>query len=420
MFKFKINTENCKKFESICGGISNTLLDKAKAIFVVDNDKLNFYLSSSETINFKTCVDIYDTVNDEQNNYFLIDSKDFIRKLSAVSEGYSNDVLVTIEAINNKIIFKNETTGTVISLSNFESETTKEEVDESEKFIESKLESDFASGAHDITINAGIVSFINTMDKFMQSTKHTNAVVLNQNKIKYADTLIVVEKTLPETASAEDTDICLNKALIDFVEPYIKICTPSVKISKDFQKAYVKTPNVEAILSFSTPTYEYPTAEEIEGVASVDTDHVALDVDKSTLLNAFSKFDDVFKVSNWDWKSINFNASPKCLNDGKIKIYHEDYSGTVETYLPVTVVENNENAANFTDSTTNKEIEKNVDFIFSLMAVSYLMNIVPEQKISFTFNRLPSDAPHGTGITIKTDTVNAMVCKIYDDSSSNG
>ena len=115
---------------------------------------------------------------------------------------------------------------------------------------------------------------------------------------------------------------------------------------------------------------------------------------------SFIPFNNTFKATpeSWNWKKTDLDSSAENLAEGKWVLSYGNYTGSAESIVPVTVVQNTEGAGNG-------------KLIISIMVLEELLNIITEDELTITYNSLSSDTMNGALMKIETDTVKACVTK---------
>lgn len=399
MTKFTINSENVKRLSTLSGQ-SKDLISLTKPIFCPTENSLSVNLYSTRvTMSFSVDITDFSTDDTSELNYFSMSIDEFNNTLATVSKG-ENDVVVLVEKEKNKVTFKNNTTGTKVSRSVYNAIVTIEEAKASITAVDD-MRNEYLKDPVSLKINNEVSDFFETASKIMGLLKSQDAISLNGTTAKYADQLVVISKTL--SASVSDTDVHLKKQLYEAIKPFLKITDElMVYLTKDFSIAFFESKDLgfKAVLNLEKPRFAFPEDSDLKMALPQPSSQVIVKTTKSALKDSFIPFNNTFKASpeSWNWKKTDLNSSSENLANGVWVLSYENYTGSAESVVPVTVVQNTEG-------------DNNGKLIISIMVLEELLNIIPEDDLTITYNSLPSDTMYGALMKIDTDTVKACVTK---------
>lgn len=399
MTTFSINSENVKRL-SILSGQSKDLISLTKPIFCPTENHLDVNLYSPRiTMSFSVDTANFSSTDTEELNYFAMPIDEFISTLSTVSKD-ENDVVVEVDKANNKVTFKNDSTGTKISRAVFNSVVTLAEAKASTTAVED-MKSEYLKDPVSVVVNNEVSTFFDTATKFMNLLKSQDAIALNGDSAKYADQLVVINKKLSKSVS--DSEIQLKRQLYDVLKPFLKITDElTVYLTKDFSIAFFESKDLgfKTCINQERPRYAFPSDEDLSGALPQPEKQVVVKTTKSAIKEAFIPFNSTFKASpeSWNWKKTYLDSRTENLNNGKWSLSYENYTGSAESIVPVTLVQN-------TEGSDNGKI------IVSIQVLEELLNIIPEDDLTITYNSLPSDQMYGACMKIETETVSAIATK---------
>jgi hypothetical protein len=350
-------------------------------------------------MSFSVDITAFETTDNGELNYFSMSIDEFNNTLATVSNG-ENDVLVEVDKDSNKVTFKNNTTGTKVSRAVYNAIVTLDEAKASVTAVDD-MRNEYLKDPVSLEVTSEVSDFFETASKIMGLLKSQDAISLNGTSARYADQLVVINKTL--STSVSDTEVHLKRQLYEAIKPFLKITSElTVYLTPDFSIAFFESKDLgfKAILNLEKPKFAYPEDSDLAGALPQESSQVIVKTTKSALKEAFIPFNNTFKASpeSWNWKKTDLDSNAENLAHGKWVLRYENYTGSAESVVPVTVVQNTEGA-------------NNGKLIVSIMVLEELLNIVPEDDLTITYNSLPSDTMYGALMKIDSDTVKACVTK---------
>jgi hypothetical protein len=324
---------------------------------------------------------------------------EFNTTLSTVSTG-EDDVIVEVDKENNKVTFKNNKTGTKVSRAVYNAIVTLDEAKASITAVDD-MRNEYLTDPITLKVTGEVSEFFETASKIMSFLKTQDAIELNGTTARYADQLVVLSKTLKNSVS--DTPVHLKKVLYDAIKPFLKITNElTVYLTKNFSIAFFESKDLgfKVVMNLEKPKFAYPEDTDLEMALPKADRQVIVKTTKAALKESFIPFNNTFKATpeSWNWKKTDLDSSPANLAEGKWVLSYGNYTGSAESVVPVTVVQNTEGA-------------ENGKLIISIMVLEELLNIITEDELTITYNSLSSDTMNGALMKIETETVNACVTK---------
>lgn len=343
MIKFKIDTDNLKKLNSLGNQVKDLISTTKPIIFVEGNKLVVRHFSLKNCMEYE--VDITESGVDEDCNYFTMPITDFITTIDKVSLNCSNDLYISVVPKANSITFRNAVNNTEITITVFNEKISDEEVDTAKNMISTYLENYFTD-AHDVKITPEVISFIDTCQKFMNITARSNSVAVNGNTAKYYDYSSLMKLDLSEEV-AEHEDIYIRKPLTDFVKPFVKSAgSMNVKLDNSFTHAYIDAASfgLTAIISIDAPSFEWQNEDVLAPYIPTESEPVAkIRISKDDLNEAIGMFNGTFQTNVWgDWKPITIKFTKEGFEKGVAHLSHNDDFAICDTDLKFETVFNNE------------------------------------------------------------------------------
>ena len=294
------------------------------------------------------------------NGYFNVDVTQLIQAFEKVYMASGADV-ATADVQANKIIVSNGKSRISVNLFDL-----LDEADFTEAFaaLPSKKTEKFASNTVAATITPDVVSFMETVGKFI------NMVGNDRVSAKLAGTY-------------------------------------NVTYSEDGQYMLIEVPQIgfNAIITVPETLCEYPEEEVLKQICPDETNMVEFDVDIPTLLTKMNMFDGVFPSSQWRWKTIEFYNKNE---DGEksMNMRYSNMCAEVDTDLPV---------MNLNEVGTIPEFSFR---LASILVYDYLNKLVGGARTAHVkVSPLEADQPNGVGVIFDVDNFRLVTSKMVNEDS---
>ena len=340
--------------------------------------------SNRVTMSFSVDITGFSSDDTEELNFFSMPIEEFNTTLATVSKD-ENDVQIVVDKAHNKVTFKNETTGTKVSRSVYNATVTIDEAKASITAVDDMREK-YLTDPVTLKVTNEVSTFIETIGKIMGLLKSQDAVSLNGTVAKYADQLVVISKTLTNPVS--DTEVHLKKQLYDAIKPFLKITDElTVYLTKDFSIAFFESKDLgfKSVLNLEKPRYAFPEDTDLKMALPTEERQVVVKTSKAALKDAFVPFNNTFKATpeSWNWKKTDLDSSPENLADGKWVLSYANYTGSAESVVPVTVLNNTEGGENGKNIDTDTSAKEKEDFLDLLTGLEdYIENNFYNEKVT--------------------------------------
>lgn len=340
------------------------------------------------------------------NGYFNVDVTQLIQAFEKVYMASGADV-ATADVQANKIIVSNGKSRISVNLFDL-----LDEADFTEAFaaLPSKKTEKFASNTVAATITPDVVSFMETVGKFinMVGNDRVSGLSLKDNKILYCDQAFsIIDKTVPDQlTNGEKVYIPQNTfALLSAISKLAG--TYNITYSEDGQYMLIEVPQIgfNAIITVPETLCEYPEEEVLKQICPDETNMVEFDVDIPTLLTKMNMFDGVFPSSQWRWKTIEFYNKNE---DGEksMNMRYSNMCAEVDTDLPV---------MNLNEVGTIPEFSFR---LASILVYDYLNKLVGGARTAHVkVSPLEADQPNGVGVIFDVDNFRLVTSKMVNEDS---
>lgn len=376
----------------------------SKYIFSLEDNNMILSMESS-FFAVKFYIPITDLIIDNGLKCFSNDTIQIAQTLQKLIKN-SDSLKISIETIDTatKTTIENIDNNSKISFVNYETKTEKA-IEEIINAFDLAKNAKFSGVTYTIKPDEEFFTVMYPICKSMViSGNEVNSAVLCRNIIRYCDPQGIIEYTLQNEISPYDKEIYIQSMLVDYLKPFIKVGV-EVTLDETNQFAYIESKDAGfyMVLGLDNNKFQYPSESELDFVIPDPENHTKITFNKDEFLDAIHYFDNIFKA-DWKWSNIEFDASKGQIDNGKIKLSHNDYNASVETFVNVIVIENN---------------MKDVDCRF-LIGSAYLhdiLNLMDEDTISMEYSAIPLGELHGTGFIVSCNNIKAICIKILKSNA---
>lgn len=402
MDKIIINRENGKYLEGVISCINEFLKnDNVKAHFSANksDNKIKVVLYGDQHyFDFKLDADLSGLTTE-----VVIFTCSITRFNSYLKKAMTGNDSVEIQLTNNSVIFVNKKNSSKVTLKVYDTIT---DLDFKEAFEFLKKTMDKFEDATELTVGQKIIDFSKYVEKYVGLTGLSNSFAIKGDEIRYADPLSIIKYKMPSQYTKDGEEIYITTKMFSFISNLLKFNGDeyNIKMSDD-GFIYANSNGLQCILTTGNSRWEFPSDDEIESVLPEEDDRNVIEVSLEDLRSLLDSFENVFD-NNWKFKAVKIISSDELLNNKSLKVEHIDYNAEVHSILPIT------NCKLITASDGDNENE----FIISLQVVQDILNLIPsdEEIVEITYNNQSAESQIGLGINIKTSSVNAIICKMYE------
>lgn len=402
MDKIIINKENWKYLDGVISCINEFLKnDNVKAHFSAkkSDDKITVVLYGDQHyFDFKLDADLSGLTKDD-----IIFTCSITRFNSYLKKAMTGNDSVEIQLTNNSVIFVNKKTSSKVTLKVYDT-ITDNDFKEAFEFLKKTM--DKFEDATELTVGQTIIDFSKYVEKYVGLTGLSNSFAIKGNEIRYADPLSIIKYKMPSKYTKDDEEIYITTKMFSFISNMLKFNSGdyNIKMSDD-GFIYVNSNGLQGILTTGNSRWEFPSDDDIESVLPEEDDRNVIEVNIEDLHALLDSFENVFD-SSWKFKAVKIISSDELLNNKSLKVEHIDYNAEVHSILPIM------NCKLIKASNGDSEHE----FIISLQVVQDILNLIPsdEEIVEITYNNQSAESQIGLGINIKTSSVDAIICKMYE------
>lgn len=402
MDKIIINKENWKYLDGVISCINEFLKnDNVKAHFSAkksDNNITVVLYGDQHYFDFKLDADLSGLTKD-----VIIFTCSITRFNSYLKKAMTGNDSVEIQLTNNSVIFVNKKTSSKVTLKVYDT-ITDNDFKEAFEFLKKTM--DKFEDATELTVGQTIIDFSKYVEKYVGLTGLSNSFAIKGNEIRYADPLSIIKYKMPSKYTKDDEEIYITTKMFSFISNMLKFNSGdyNIKMSDD-GFIYVNSNGLQGILTTGNSRWEFPSDDDIESVLPEEDDRNVIEVNIEDLHALLDSFENVFD-SSWKFKAVKIISSDELLNNKSLKVEHIDYNAEVHSILPIM------NCKLIKASDGDSEHE----FIISLQVVQDILNLIPsdEEIVEITYNNQSAESQIGLGINIKTSSVDAIICKMYE------
>ena len=380
------------------------IVKDSRHIVYLEENKLTILLENSFNIAMLE-YEISDLEIIDSKSYFICNIQEYVYSLNKLC---NKDGLVRTEVeINNsttKITVINTNTEFKISLMNYDGLSEKF-AQLSKNKVNELLEKYFVENSIKFLVSKELSDCITIIKRSMFATgNEVNSAILNKNKLTYCDPQGIVEFNLSKNFSDYDGNVYIQPALLDKASSFSKAIEElTIELDSSMRFAYMKVNNKQLLVSLDLNNFQFPDESDIKYIEPASNNQLKIKINIAEYKEAMSKFDGLFN-SDWKYNNIDTIITDELLASNSLKLVHEDFNASVETYLNFEIVENSLEANNYS-------------FLLPSSYIEDLLNLViSEESVILSFSPIDTNQQNGLGIKIESKKINAIAIKIISAS----
>lgn len=411
MTEFRISASNIVKMLSLISLTDKFDKDKTNeqpVTLVVDKDNSKLFIYENGVQSMTDCViDITDVKADplvKGNPYVCISLTKFKTALAKCRNG---DMTMKLNHDGKSTSFIPDN-GSVFTLFCFDT-VTDAEVEERTNYWKNHLETEDFKNNRTIKITSDMMQAADVAGRFISrsadasaSAYDTLAVLFEDNKVKYTDKFVILEKEINDNVNGS---FYVPKNVLDFIRPIVKDSTDGVELHFTDNDSYIyfdaNQIGLRTIIGIPDVTFRHPTAEEYASVTPEDSNCVKVTTTKDDLLSALGKFDGIFNVTDYFWKQVRVYSSEDLLAKNNVRLQYDDYTADVDTYFTAQLV-------------SNTSSEEEFNFLVPGYIIETLLDLADDDSIEITYSSVAPSVMHGQSIVLKSTGFNAACLKLTD------
>jgi hypothetical protein len=411
IFNFKLEHDALSKFASSRKQLGSKTNWQANAVVVLSpkENKVSSYYSGNRSV-AKFDFDMTDYVEvkapdkTQKQIYFVVRSETFANILDKAVLT-KNTAEFKIDTSGNHVEIKagkSRFTTTCFDASTFDDNSVQDIVD-TISGLQNGVE--FTKDTCTFTLTPEVIKFYNSIIGSMGTFNRGNAIEVENNKLRYADTLAILEYTTSTNISDSKKVEYLHSEIYELVKPTLaKVDTLPIVYSQSRSYVYIKNPVIgfEAVIGVPEISFKYPDASELNLWIPLETDRAIFTINKNELTAALDQFSGIFEATNWKLQQLRIKAiiDP---NDTKLHFSWDDDISEVTIDCEFKQFEQ-----------LGKTITE-TEFVIPTGQLLKLLAITDEtDDIKLIFNDLNSDVENGSGIIIETKNYNVIVAKLEE------
>ena len=366
-------------------------LEENKLIILLENSfniaMLEYEISNLEIVDSKS--------------YFVCNIQEYVHSLNKLcSKDGSVKTEVEINSNTTKITVINTNTEFKIALMNYDGLSEKF-AQLSKNKVNELLEKYFVENSIKFLVSKELSDCIAIIKRSMFATgNEVNSAILNKNKLTYCDPQGIIDFNLSKNFSDYDGDVYIQPALLDKASSFSKAVEElTIELDSSMRFAFMKVGNKQLLVSLDLNNFQYPDDSDIKYIEPDSNNHLKIKINIAEYKEAMSKFDGLFN-SDWKYNNIDTIITDELLASSSLKLVHEDFNASVETYLNFEIVENNLKTNNYSFLLPSSYIEDLLDLVIS------------EESVILSFSPIDTNQQNGLGIRIESKKINAIAIKI--------
>lgn len=370
-------------------------LEESKLVILLENSfniaMLEYEISDLEIVDSKS--------------YFVCNIQEYVYSLNKLcSKDGSVRTEVEINSNTTKITVININTEFKISLMNYDGLSEKF-AQLSKNKVNELLEKYFAENSIKFLVSKELSDCIAIVKRSMFATgNEVNSAILNKNKLTYCDPQGIIDFNLSKNFSDYDGDVYIQPALLDKASSFSKAVEELlIELDSSMRFAYMKVNNKQLLVSLDLNNFQYPDDSDIKYIEPALNNQLKIKINIAEYKETMSKFDGLFN-SDWKYNNIDTIITDELLASNSLKLVHEDFNASVETYLNFEIIENSLETNNYS-------------FLLPSSYIEDLLNLViSEENVILSFSPIDTNQQNGLGIKIKSKKINAIAIKIIHAS----
>ena len=380
------------------------IVKDSRHIVYLEENKLIILLENSFNIAMLE-YEISDLEIVDSKSYFVCNIQEYVHSLNKLcSKDSSVRTEVEINSNTTKITVININTEFKISLMNYDGLSEKF-AQLSKNKVNELLEKYFVENSIKFLVSRELSDCIAIIKRSMFATgNEVNSAILNKNKLTYCDPQGIIGFNLSKNFSDYDGDVYIQPALLDKASSFSKAVEElSIELDSSMRFAYMKVNNKQLLVSLDLNNFQYPDDSDIKYIEPALNNQLKIKINIAEYKEAMSKFDGLFN-SDWKYNNIDTIITDELLASNSLKLVHEDFNASVETYLNFEVVENSLETNNYS-------------FLLPSSYIEDLLNLViSEENVILSFSPIDTNQQNGLGIKIESKKINAIAIKIISVS----
>jgi hypothetical protein len=382
--RLKVFNDYCKKLENI------SPIEEDQS-FIIKGDKLYIYGKGAQAAQIDIVVDISKTRVDKNDALgFGMSVSNFVKFLEKTKDDEISvkikDQQITITGTKTTSVFKqtliwNKSAQEIQELETFIDDILKEP--EFKKPISIKLE-----GAY-----KGVITDLTAMTKLLEINQ---AIELNKDFIRFADSLNILRLTIPKDAISSENEVLFHRDLTNLCKNI-----EAFTISEDKKWFYfdVKEYGIKMLFIPKASEWQFPDETDIDAIVPIDP-KIVVKISVEDFYKAIDDVDDIFESESWQYKQLKFKTPVDFVNEKKIVLHYDNMKYEVSTELPVTIIE-------------QKDTSENFEFVIPAIYFKYLKSILEtEDTFDIIYSSKDKTEPNGIGIIVKNKDLRIVLAKM--------
>ena len=380
------------------------IVKDSRHIVYLEENKLIILLENSFNIAMLE-YEISDLEIVDSKSYFVCNIQEYVHSLNKLcsKDGFVRTE-VEINSNTTKITVINTNTEFKISLMNYDGLSEKF-AQLSKNKVNELLEKYFAENSIKFLVSKELSDCITIIKRSMFATgNEVNSAILNKNKLTYCDPQGIIDFNLSKNFSDYDGDVYIQPALLDKASSFSKVVEElTIELDSSMRFAYMRVNNKQLLVSLDLNNFQYPDESDIKYIEPVINNQLKIKINIIEYKEAMSKFNGLFN-SDWKYNNIDTIITDELLASNSLKLVHEDFNASVETYLNFEIIENSLETNNYS-------------FLLPSSYIEDLLNLViSEENVILSFSPIDTNQQNGLGIKIESNKINAIAIKIIPSS----
>jgi hypothetical protein len=264
---------------------------------------------------------------------------------------------------------------------------------------------EFTQNTVTMDLTPEVISFYDSIIGTMGSFGKGNAIAIEGNKLKYSDSLSIIEFNTSNPIIPSGSEY-LHSLIYQMLQSTLaKVDKFSVVYSNSRQYVFIDNPlfGMKALIGVPDVSFKYPTDDELVGFAPKEDTRLTLAIEAGKLKTALDTFKGVFDAAVWKLQQIKFKLNAESISNKQLLLSWSDFNAEADTDCEINTI------------TTLGTVGADISFIIPSAQLGRILATTPDDElVELVVNDLATVVENGPGISIKTSKYKAVIAKLTE------
>jgi hypothetical protein len=270
-----------------------------------------------------------------------------------------------------------------------------EEIEELTEFVTKTLDEEFkTSTVVDISKYGNAIS---TLASLTKTIDYNQQIMIEADKMKFADNLAILKINAQGIAAK---DVFIHRDMTPLFKGL-----DNFKFSDDAKWVYfdIVKDGIKILFVPKTSKWQFPSEEDIEGVAPKEDEHIVLEINSGEFFNMLDQYEGIFDTGTWIYHQVKMCFNVGWENAKEVHTEFDNMASEVKYDMPIdSIVEN-------TDGNSTNAFE----FILPTIHIKQLKELfMAYPSFKMTLNSLSLNDEHGLVVYFNNADISLAVVKI--------